>query len=287
MEKIYYEADPETGELTLVEGTPVFLGQGDQVITKKQSEVARIIKIAKNENGPFVWLLFKYGKDLFPNLSAANFARLMYAATFCDKNGIIMNKKELIKKMKLNRTRWAEFWTEATDNNILYEKNDVVYANVEVFQNGCISTDENYIRLFCEYIQRLYEQCESTTMHKQLAYIFKIIPYVNRRTNAVCFNPEEQNERDIKYMSLGDFCDAIGYERKNARRLVKDLLKIRINDELAIGFFVGNLEEDTWIMVVNPRLYFGGRYDFFFQRSRNLFVEESMQYKLTLTQQND
>ena len=278
MSKIYYELDEETGELKLTEDILVALQDGDMVRRKKQIEYSRIIYDAKTNNGNFVWLLFNYGKDLFPNISAANLTRLMYAATFCNSDGSIMSKKSLRSQMNLNRTRWSEFWNEMVENDILYEKNNVVYVKQEFVTKGSIDTNKNYTRLFCEYVQQLYEGCDSSNAHKQLSYIFKIIPFINRRTNTVCINPLEQNEQNVRPMCLGDFCDAVGYDRKNARRLAKELLDIRINGELAVGFFVSSMDEKTWLLVVNPKLYFGGKYDPLFQKYRNLFIEEAKNY---------
>lgn len=275
MSKIYYELDEETGELRLTEDILVALNEGDVVRRKKQIEYASIAYNAKNNNGNFVWLLFNYGKDLFPNISAANLTRLMYAATFCNSDGSIMSKQSLRNQMNLNRPRWSEFWNEMIENNVLYEKDKMVYVRQDFVVKGSIDTNKNYTRLFCEYVQRLYEGCNSANAHKQLSYIFKIIPFINRRTNTVCMNPMEQNEQNIQPMRLGDFCDAIGYERKNARRLAKELLDIRINGELAVGFFVSSMDEKTWLLVVNPKLYFGGKYDPLFQKYRNLFIEEA------------
>lgn len=275
MSKIYYELDEETGELKLTEDILVALNEGDVVRRKKQIEYASISYNAKNNNGNFVWLLFNYGKDLFPNISAANLTRLMYAATFCNSDGSIMSKQLLRSQMNLNRPRWSEFWKEMTESDVLYEKDNMVYVRQEFVAKGTIDTNKNYTRLFCEYVQRLYEGCDSSNAHKQLSYIFKIIPFINRRTNTVCMNPMEQNEQNIQPMRLGDFCDAIGYERKNARRLAKELLNIRINGELAVGFFVSSMDEKTWLLVVNPKLYFGGKYDPLFHKYRNLFIEEA------------
>ena len=277
MSKIYYELDEETGELKLSEDILVSLQEGDVVRRKKQIEYARIAYDAK-KNGNFVWLLFNYGKDLFPNISAANLTRLMYAATFCDADGRIMSKQSLRDQMKLNRARWSEFWKEMIDNDILYEKDNMVYVRQEFVAKGSIDTNKNYTRLFCEYVQQLYEGCDSSSAHKQLSYIFKIIPFINRRTNTVCLNPLEQNEHNVQPMRLGDFCDAVGYDRKNARRLAKELLDIRINGELAVGFFVSSMDEKTWLLVANPKLYFGGKYDPLFQKYRNLFIEEAKNY---------
>lgn len=275
MSKIYYELDENTGELKLTEDVLVVLNEGDEVRRKKQIEYANIAYNAKNDNGEFVWLLFNYGKDLFPNISAANLTRLMYAVTFCNGDGSIMEKQTLRSQMKLNRSRWYEFWNEMVENGILYEEDKMVYVKQEFVMKGSIDTNKNYTRLFCEYVQQLYEGCDSSSAHKQLSYIFKIIPFINRRTNTVCLNPLEQNEQNIQSMRLGDFCEAVGYDRKNARRLAKELLSIRINGELAIGFFVSDLDEKTWLPVVNPKLYFGGKYDPLFKKCRNLFIEEA------------
>ena len=282
MSKIYYELDLETGELQPANSRIIALEDGDVVRRKKQIEHATITYHAKNNNGNFVWLLFNYGKDLFPNVSAANITRLMYAATFCHDDGSIMSKSTLRDQMKLNRARWSEFWNEMTENNILYEQDGLVYISAEYVTKGTIDTNKNYTRLFCEYVQQLYESCDSAGDHKQLSYIFKIIPFINRRTNTVCMNPMEQDERSIQPMRLGDFCEAIGYERKNARRLASELLKIRINGELAVGFFVSSMDENTWLLVANPKLYFGGKYDPIFQKYRALFIEEAKNHETNL-----
>ena len=279
MSKRYYEEDLNTGELVPVTDRVVVLQSGDEVRRKKQIEHCQRTFKARNDNGNFVWLLFKYRENLFPDVSAANLTRLMYVATFCNKDGSIMEKTELRKKMNLNRTRWSEFWNEMVENEILYEQDGVVYVNSKFVVNGKLKTDNNYTRLFCEYIQQLYEGCNSANAHKQLSYIFKIIPFINRRTNTVCLNPTEQDADKIQTMRLGDFCEIVGYDKKNARRLANELLNIRINGELAIGFFVTNLDEKTWQLVVNPKLYFGGKYDLLFQKYRELFIKEAQEYK--------
>ena len=287
MSKIYYELDAETGELKETTDKLVALNEGDRVQRKEQLEYCRTQYQAQEDNGNFVWLLFKYGETLFPDLSAANLTRLIYASTFCGADGSIMSKNTLREQMGLNRARWSEFWNEVTENNILYEKDDVVFVNPDMVQNGVIKTDDNYTRLFCEYIQQLYEECGSANDHKQLSYIFKIIPFINRRTNIACKNPTEQNESNIQPLLLGDLCELVGYSRKNARRLAKDLLQTRINGELAVGFFVMDMNEEKWMIVVNPKIYFGGKYDALFKRYRNLFIQEAKEHNKLLGEMDD
>ena len=282
MDKIYYEIDQETGELKETTDRLVVLNEGDIVRRKKQLEYYSTVCKAQSDNGNFVWFLFQYGENIFPNVSAANLTRLMYAATFCNKDGSIMDISSLKKKMNLNKNRWSEFWNEMMSNNILYESDSMVYINQEIFFNGKIDTDKNYTRLFCEYVRLLYEGCSSANDHKQLSYIFKMIPFVNRRTNIVCKNQTDQNESNIIPMRIAEFCDVIGYNKTHARRLVRDLLKIRINGELAVGFFVSDLDEKTWMLVLNPKLCFGGKYDEMFEKYRNLFTQEAKKIDYTI-----
>lgn len=283
MDKIYYEIDQDTGELRETTDRIVVLNEGDVVRRKKQIDYYSTLCKTQSDNGNFVWFLFQYGENIFPNVSAANLTRLMYAATFCNKDGSITDLPSLKKKMNLNKNRWSEFWNEMVSNNILYEKDNIVYINQDIFISGKINTDKNYTRLFCEYVRVLYEGCSSANEHKQLSYIFKMIPFVNRRTNIVCKNQTSQNEADVAPMRISEFCDVIGYDKSHARRLVKDLLKIRINGELAVGFFVSDLDEKTWMLILNPKLCFGGRYDELFVKYRDLFVQESQDRKF-LTQ---
>lgn len=282
----YYELNEETGEITETNKVLVELHPGDQIRRKNQIDYYSNNNNNKINNGSFVWLLFKYGEDLFPNISPANLTRLMYAATFVKSNGKIMKKNKLKEKMNLNRARWNDFWNEMIDNNIFYEQDNYVYLNSDYVCKGEINTDQNYTRLFCEYVRQLYEACGSSADHKQLSYIFKIIPFINRRTNIVCRNPSEQDESLIRTMRLGDFCDVIGYERKNSKRLARDLLKIRINGELAIGFFVTDMDEQNWIIVSNPKLYFGGKYDIIFNKYRQLFINEAKEHKMLEEENN-
>lgn len=277
MQKQYYEIDQDTGEIFPTEDTVVAMQPGDRIYTKKQIDYCKEQVARKQDRTPFVWILFKYGEELFKdlNLSRANLTRLIYAATFCDNKGFLMSKDELREQMGLNKNRWSEFWNEMVDKGILCEADGMVHINEKYFFKGKGTVDANRTRLFCKYIQNIYESCESANDHQQLSYIFKIIPYVNRKTNIVCANPQEQDKSQIKFLRLGDFCEAVGYGRHNARRMAKELLKIRVNGELAVGFFITDLSEDTWTIIVNPNLYFGGLRNEIFEEQKRLFQLEA------------
>lgn len=114
--------------------------------------------------------------------------------------------------------------------------------------------------MYCNCVRYFYDSCTRITDHKKMSYIFKIIPFVSRRFNIVCKNPWETDKNKIIPMSVGDFCEALGLDRSHARRVLKELLNVKIKG-VPVLYFAGNsLNEDTWKLFVCPNVYYGGDY---------------------------
>lgn len=252
-----------TGEITPFRG----IARSEKQLAGYRNKELRV-KTEKSNN--FIWVLFNYGEELFPTLSPTNISRLFYLATYCDYNGRLsyglrkdpLTKNQIKEKLNLSRNIFANFWKEMIDNQILLEKeNNEIFINTEYFNKGNIENiSEGYTRLYCEQIQNIYESCADNRNHKHLSYIFKIIPYVNPYANIVSWNPLETNQQLIAPMTIGDFCDKIHYERKKAKRLFQDLLKIQVNGQRLLGFFVPDWDITKWYIVINPRIYYSGNY---------------------------
>lgn len=258
--KLFY-IDEDTGEVEQFEGV-AYSTEQLQVIQKKQDSL-------KRRGKEFIWFLFNYCEEIFPNLSAPNISRLFYLATFCGYDGgltndggkTFMNKSQVKQQLRLNDHRFKEFWDEMRKYDILYEENKEVYINTKLFQKGKIKKkdiDSNFTRIYCQCVRNIYESCKSTIEHKKLFYIFKIIPYVNRSNNIVCWNPEEQDTKKVKPMTTGEFCDQVGYDKANARRLFKDLLSLKVNNKNLLCYIVPEWDITKWLIVINPNIYYGG-----------------------------
>ena len=87
-----------------------------------------------------------------------------------------------------------------------------------------------------------------------------MIPYLNRQTNILSNNPNEQDIDHVEYITFKDFCDKVGYDSSHSSRLRKALSKFRIYGELVVGFFdnLSTLSPNGKYVVVNPRLFYGG-----------------------------
>ena len=271
--------DDDTGEIK------DFIGE---YRTQEQIEAQTKYVVNKEKqtfNSDFTWIVFEYGKELLPNIKDQSLVRLIYLSTICDYDGVLPPKSVIKKKLKLSDKYWSYFFKEMRSNNLILEDEETgaLYLNKDFFIKGSLkemSDKRDCTRLFCNFIQDVYDACDNIKSINQISYLYKLIPFVNRRTNIVCYNPKEQDPEKVYPITLGEFCDMIGYSRKNARRLVSDLLSLKCNGQNLIGFFVTNLNQTSWKIIVNPHIYYGGQNDKIYKEQIALLTDYNPQQAL-------
>lgn len=268
--------DDDTGEIK------DFIGE---YRTQEQIEAQTRYVVNKEKqtfNSDFTWIVFEYGKELLPNIKDQSLVRLIYLSTICDYDGVLPPKSVIKKKLKLSDKYWSYFFKEMRSNNLILEDEETgaLCLNKDFFIKGSLkemSDKRDCTRLFCNFIQDVYDACDNIKSINQISYLYKLIPFVNRRTNIVCYNPKEQDPEKVYPITLGEFCDMIGYSRKNARRLVSDLLSLKCNGQNLIGFFVTNLNQTSWKIIVNPHIYYGGQNDKIYKEQIALLTDYNPQ----------
>ena len=268
--------DDDTGEIK------DFIGE---YRTQEQIEAQTKYVVNKEKqtfNSDFTWIVFEYGKELLPNIKDQSLVRLIYLSTICNYDGVLPPKSVIKKKLKLSDKYWSYFFKEMRSNNLILEDEETgaLCLNKDFFIKGSLkemSDKRDCTRLFCNFIQDVYDACDNIKSINQISYLYKLIPFVNRRTNIVCYNPKEQDPEKVYPITLGEFCDMIGYSRKNARRLVSDLLSLKCNGQNLIGFFVTNLNQTSWKIIVNPHIYYGGQNDKIYKEQIALLTDYNPQ----------
>jgi hypothetical protein len=92
---------------------------------------------------------------------------------------------------------------------------------------------------------------------KQLANLFKALPYINFKYNVFCENPTETDKTKIKPLTWTALARLCGYEdKKNIAKFKKDLLNLKIYEQDVIGEFSHGFNKRS--IVVNPAIYYGG-----------------------------
>ena len=275
------------------EGEAKELPKGTKIISPDEQERNRRFTELRNqkalkqmeykEYGYFIWGRYQLTQPYAEKLSGATITRLMLLATYIDDSGALMsdnhggrgNKKEpLDKKMmqnilKLKDKTFARFWSELCDNQLISEHDEKYYLSQDMFAKGELTKDklpimanqDHFItRLYIDSIREIYEKSKTST-HATLSYIFRMIPFVNRKYNVLCRNPLEEDFDKIDYMTVGDFCEQVGYDRSQAARLFHELYKptfmTKKGERFAVRYVSGkDLRKGSFYIFVSPYVYY-------------------------------
>lgn len=262
------------------------------VINKKQAEGFKrklekdkkkellSLHISENE-GSYFHLIYKYGYPILDKLqskcegnkSNIHIVRFIQLATYVafggrlfDKNNNEIKKSSLSKiwdttnRNSVNETynllKECNYISETKEGYIMISKDLIVKGAIEDFKKlRKQDTDLTYTRIFSENIQSMYEGTEPKA-RKQLANLFKALPYINFKYNVFCLNPTEIDETKLELLKWTDLARLCGYEeKKHITKFKKDLWTIRVNGYDTIGEFK---TQSGMAICINPKVYFSG-----------------------------
>lgn len=197
--------------------------------------------------GGFVNMCYIKNELLFNelNLDRAIIARLIYLGTYIDYNNRQANllvkhsknnkvepltKKDIEKLMGLSKQPFYQFLNITKENGLLFEFEGKFYISDKYFTRGkSYFKDKEYTRIFIDTTRFIYEN-SSTRQHKQLSYVFQLIPFLHYSTNVLCKNPDEKDLNKVIKLSLKDICQLLGIGTSSSQmeRIEKSLLRFKI-----------------------------------------------------------
>lgn len=217
-----------------------------------------------SEFGNFVWLLYNINEVLNIGVDSASLTRIIYLATYMNynnylvyDNGAKIKSSKIGDLLQIGRRASQQFLSDTVEHGLLVREDKAIKLSNDIFAKGKLGNivvDKNAMRLYVDGVRRLYEKA-SPKEHKSLSYVFQAIPYVNLNFNILCSNPREQNQKNIAYLSLAEYCDCVGYDSSNAKRLKSQLRNIRVADEGVFGFME---TADGNYIIMNPRVFYAG-----------------------------
>ena len=149
----------------------------------------------------------------------------------------------------------TEYITETEEGFIMLNNSLITKGEIENLNELKNDKNATYTRLFSKNIQDMFLNTNISS-RKQLANLFKILPYVNFKYNALCFNPDETDIKKIERLNWTDIAEICGYENnKNITKFKRDLMNLKIYGYEAIGQFeTGNGKT----IYVNPKIFYSG-----------------------------
>lgn len=239
------------------------------------------LHILENE-GSYFHLIYKYSYPLMHELqskcegnkSNIHIVRFIQLATYVtsggrlfDNNGNEIKKSSLSKIWKIENNRKSvnetynllkecSYITETEEGYIMISNDLIVKGVLDDFKKlRKQDKDLTCTRLFTKNIQSMYEGTDPKK-RKQLANLFKALPYINFKYNVFCLNPTEIDETKLELLKWTDLARLCGYEeKKHIAKFKKDLWTIKINGYDTIGEFK---TQSGMAICINPKVYFSG-----------------------------
>lgn len=261
--------DAETGEI--VDGVTVVTDE-QRMRRRKYWQQRNNAEKPYSDFKSFVLYLHK-GSNGFENLKPQTAARLVYLSTYLSyKDNILyytrktkMNKSRMAEVLGLKRSAFDTFLRDAVDSGLLFEDDDGWKLSPFSFRKGDVENVRYDImfKVYVDAVRDLYRSIDKN-MHQYLGYVFLMLPFVNTEWNIVCKNDVfETDLHSVEPMSVGEFCDTIGYGRANAQRLIKNFHSIRFpcdGEMQRFCSFVWEPEKTDMRIFINPNVFYAGKH---------------------------
>lgn len=204
------------------------------------------LKKYTSDLGGYVHMFYVKNELLFNkvDIDRANIARLIYLSTYMDYNDRqenllvrhgndnkveALNRNDIKKLLNLSDRAFLNFINNMTENKLIFKVEDKYYINNEYFTKGKCNIEGDYTRIFINTTRMLFESCTSK-QHKQLSYMYQLIPFMNYNLNIICRNPNENDISKLEKLSLKEICEIlkISTEKKSMNMFENNLLKFNI-----------------------------------------------------------
>lgn len=247
-------------------------------VTKSKNDRLSTISKSYWGYGRFFWSLYDTASALFCQLKPATLTRLMVLGTYMnyenelvEDDGSTMTHRGIQNALGVGERMTRYVLGELKASNIIMENDGVYTLNATFFAKGRISESDlnasfddgkSVKRVYADGVRALYRVASQASV-KKLCPIFRIMPYVSKEYNIVCFNPLEKQKHAIRPMSVGDVAELTGTERSHASRVQKALLEPEFMTDCgmtkAVRYVSGNqLGVENHCLFINPRIYYGG-----------------------------
>lgn len=234
----------------------------------------------KENEGAFIHLIYRYGSGIFreleeklsDNKNNIHIIRFIILASYQTFGGKLFDdNKNRIKKSSLkkiwdvsNRNSINESYNLLKECGYIYETEEgYIMINEEIIIKGAIDNFEElrkqgnsitYTRVFVDNLKAMYYGTEQK-QRKQLANLFKALPYINFKYNVFCTNPTETDKTKLELLNWTNLAELCGYDKTHVTKFKKDLMSLKV-----YGYDVicdANRGSGRTI-IVNPKVYYGG-----------------------------
>lgn len=209
--------------------------------------------------------------ERFNELSPETVTRLMYLSTFIryNSNRLMLTerkairRKDLINVLGISESSVRRFWNEVSPDYLKEDSSGLIVINADIFRRGKLTKHINnpYMKMYINGVRKLY-QAANSKYHKQLGYLFKLLPFINVEYNILCANPLEKNIDMVEPITISYFCELTGYDLSHINRLINIYNKVRFDvagrQERFCSFVYDGIDRSKAKIIINPNILYSG-----------------------------
>jgi len=243
---------------------------------RKNEQIQKLEEALEKGHQRYLWrstnphFIFVSTEIVFNGLSPATLTRLIYLGTYLryESEGLWRSERTPLKRSHLPKIMnsspalTTKFWKEVSGKYIIEDPSGQLAIPKKFMRRGRFSSGTGtYQRFYIEAVRALYRK-NSARRHKQLGYIFQMLPHISHEFNMLCHNPMERDFDKVSPLSLDEFCTAIDYDAKNRARLLKAYTEITFpvgdHQETFCSVISDGGDLDTARIHVNPHILYRG-----------------------------
>lgn len=240
-----------------------------QALQEEYNQKEQYKQLVRSELGNFYFILTN---NIFSDVTPQTATKLIMLCTYLNYSNQFMKtlktpmvKSDIKKILKLSKSATYDFWNDVKDKYIT-ERDRGLYIteSANIFRHNI--PDENryiqYQKLYITAIRNLYAATD-IRKHRQLGYIFKLLPYINLEFNIFCKDAFVKEIDEIQPLTITDFCNLIDYDVTQSVRLLKELQSIKFkhkgNEEYLLSYVDnGNTTSQYKMIFINPHIIYNG-----------------------------
>lgn len=207
----------------------------------------------------------------FDGISPAMVTRLIYLSTYAGYGNSVlmltaktkMKRVDLPDILGLSQRHTANFWNEVSPQYVSEDEDGYLILNDNVFKRGRLKRKQSipYQQFYIDGVRKLYEAANGK-YHKQLGYLFSMLPFISVEYNLICHNPYEKDMDKVNLMSIAEFCNEIGYDKSNIGRLKRIYNAVRFDvegrQERFCTMIYNGIDENSAKICINPNVLYAG-----------------------------
>ncbi|AXF40011.1 hypothetical protein LEY_84 [Paenibacillus phage Ley] len=242
---------PETGE-RIVWGTV----SEHKLVSKAQAEAYKEREEFKGRQSDFTFTAMDAINEVTAVLTTAQCGYLVLLqcfvnygdGTLVDSEDIPMSTKDMQTVLQLTRKRqtFYDFLNACLEHDIIRKKDDNSYSVNPRYHFRGATDNKAVIRSYTAMVKRVYREVRAV----DLGLIYRMLPYVHYKTNALCANPSEPDVKSIRWFNGKELAAVLGI---NSMELSRRLPRMRFGDEYVVARLkVGGIA----YYIFNPNVFY-------------------------------